>query len=71
MHILQSKIRVKKRKKDRSRPLKDKKEHFKFRPSLKGHIKKKDAAITTGIVRLTFPQYSQYNSQNIHHNSQR
>jgi hypothetical protein len=40
-HILLSKIRVKRRKKDRSRPLKDKKGHFKFRLSFKGHIKKR------------------------------
>jgi hypothetical protein len=40
-HILLSKIRGKRRKKDRSRPLKDKKGYFKFRPSFKVHIKKR------------------------------
>jgi hypothetical protein len=42
-HILLSQIRVKCRKKDRSRPFKDKQGHLKFRPSFKGHIKKKNA----------------------------
>jgi hypothetical protein len=42
-HIL-LKIRVKRRKKDRSRPLKDKKGHLKCDPSFKRHIQKKDAA---------------------------
>jgi hypothetical protein len=40
-HSLLYKIGVKGREKDRSRPLKDKKEDFKFGPSFKGHIQKK------------------------------
>jgi hypothetical protein len=46
-HILLSKIRVKRRKKDRFRPLTDKKGHFKFRPSFKGNIQKKGRRNTT------------------------
>jgi hypothetical protein len=42
-HILLSKIRVKRRKKDRSRPLKDKKDISNLGPPLK-NILKKDAA---------------------------
>jgi hypothetical protein len=40
-HSLLCKIGVKGREKDRSRPLKDKKGHFKFRPSFKIRIKKR------------------------------
>jgi hypothetical protein len=43
-HSFLCKIGLKGRKKDRVRPLKDKKGHFKFGPSFKGYIKKKDAA---------------------------
>jgi hypothetical protein len=51
-HILLRKIRVKRKKKNRSRPLKDKKGHLKFEPSFKGHIKKEDAATPLNIRRL-------------------
>jgi hypothetical protein len=48
-HILDSKMGGKRREKDRSHPLKDNKGHFKFRPSFKGQIQKKDAATPLGL----------------------
>jgi hypothetical protein len=39
-----AKIEVKRREKDRPRPVKDKKGHFKLWPSFKENIQKKDAA---------------------------
>jgi hypothetical protein len=45
---------VKRRKKDRSRPLKDKKGHLKFHPSCKGHIQKTKNAATPLPLYLFF-----------------
>jgi hypothetical protein len=42
---------VKRRKKNRSRPLKDKKGHLKFEPSLNGNTQKKDAAPSLVITK--------------------